>query len=172
MWFWEWSYKRGSTVPLSPVKQPLLYRLHETKRTPPPWFCASTDDQQPRKPPAVQRAPRVVLVSDVIVQGVYSQIKLQNNSDCTICNLVFFYFRGWTPRTPLPLGRSLRLVFPCCSTRIAWHRCSGSRLFNVGRSMEGQFFTKKVYVTLEWHPSIRGMKLKEYHFGCRYMFRV
>ena len=26
---------------------------------------------QPRKPPAVQRAPRVVLMRDVIMQGVY-----------------------------------------------------------------------------------------------------
>ena len=43
------------------------------KLTPPPWFYASTDDQQPRKPPAVQRAPRVVLMRDVIMQGVYSQ---------------------------------------------------------------------------------------------------
>ena len=29
--------------------------LHETKLTPPPWFCWSTDDQQLRKTPAVQR---------------------------------------------------------------------------------------------------------------------
>ena len=34
------------------------------KLTPPPWFYASTDDQQPRKPPAVQRAPRVVLMRE------------------------------------------------------------------------------------------------------------
>ena len=53
-------------------KQPLLYRLRETKLPPSPWFCASTDDQRPLKTPAVQRAPRVVLMADVIMQGVYS----------------------------------------------------------------------------------------------------
>ena len=52
-------------------KQPLLYRLRETKLPPSPWFCASTDDQRPLKTPAVQRVPRVVLMVDVIVQGVY-----------------------------------------------------------------------------------------------------
>ena len=52
-------------------KQPLLYRLRETKLPPSPWFCPSTDDQRPLKTPAVQRMPRVVLMADVIVQGVY-----------------------------------------------------------------------------------------------------
>ena len=50
-------------------KQPLLYRLHETKLPPLQWFCASADDQRPLKTPAVQRVPRVVFMSDVIVQG-------------------------------------------------------------------------------------------------------
>ena len=49
----------------------------------------------------------------------YSLIKLQNNSDCTICNLVF-KFLGLDPRTPLPLGTSLPSVLPRCSTCTAW----------------------------------------------------
>ena len=39
-----------------------------------------TDDQQPRKTTSGQRAPRVVLMSNVIVQGVYclrSPVNLQ-----------------------------------------------------------------------------------------------
>ena len=51
-------------------KELLLYRLHETKLLPSIWFCASTDDQRPLKTPTVQRAPRVVLMADVIMQGV------------------------------------------------------------------------------------------------------
>ena len=30
----------------------------------------------------------------------YSQVKLHNNSDCTICNLVFFKLLPWTPGSP------------------------------------------------------------------------
>ena len=48
-----------------------------------------------------------------------SQIELQNNSDCTICNLVFYFIFGGGPRTPLSLGTLLCSVLPRCSTRLA-----------------------------------------------------
>ena len=60
--------------------------------------------------------------------NLFSQIKLQNNSDCTICNLVLFYFRTpfrWdlTSLGPSPLFHAHSM-----------NKYSGFRLFNVGRS--------------------------------------
>ena len=69
---------------------------------------------------------------------LYSQIKLKNNSDCNICNLVLGKFPWVDPRRPggpdpPSIGdRAKRGPSPLFRAHIT-NKCSGFRLFNVGR---------------------------------------